>query len=122
MQSINIIRRLLQSRGAELIHLGHNRSAEEIVNAAIQEDVKALALSSYQGGHMEFFKYIKELLTEKGRPHVKIFGGGGGVISPNEIKELQDIGAEKRFTHLKMVKNLGLMVLLATFLNAVKAI
>ena len=96
--SINIIRRILQSRGAEVIHLGHNRSAEEIVNAAIEEDVTALALSSYQGGHLEFFKYVKELLVAKGRPFVKVFGGGGGVISPSEIKELEDSGVEKIYS------------------------
>lgn len=96
--SINIIRRILQARGAEVIHLGHNRSADEIVNAAIEEDATALALSSYQGGHMEFFRYIKELLTKKGRPDIKLFGGGGGVISPSEIKELEASGVEKVYS------------------------
>lgn len=94
--SINIIRRLLQLRGAEVIHLGHNRSAEEIVNAALEEDVTALSLSSYQGGHMEFFKYIRELLDKKGRKEIKIFGGGGGVISPSEIKELEGSGVVEK--------------------------
>ncbi len=74
------MRRILQASGAEVIHLGHNRSVEEIVNAAIQEDVQGIAISSYQGGHMEFFKYMYDLLQEKGAGHIRIFGGGGGVI------------------------------------------
>ena len=90
--SINIMRRILQSSGAEVIHLGHNRSVEEVVNAAIQEDVQGVAVSSYQGGHMEYFKYMYDLLREKGAPHIKIFGGGGGVILPREIKELHEYG------------------------------
>ena len=90
--TINIMRRILQSSGAEIIHLGHNRSVEEIVNAAIQENVQAIAVSSYQGGHVEYFKYMYDLLEEKGAPHIRIFGGGGGVIIPKEIKELHDYG------------------------------
>ncbi|AWE06277.1 methylmalonyl-CoA mutase [Lysinibacillus sp. 2017] len=90
--SVNIMRRILQSSGAEVIHLGHNRSVEEVVNAAIQEDAQGVALSSYQGGHMEYFKYMYDLLREKGAPHIKIFGGGGGVILPREIKELHEYG------------------------------
>ena len=90
--SINIMRRILQSSGAEVIHLGHNRSVEEVVNAAIQEDAQGVAISSYQGGHMEYFKYMYDLLREKGAPHIKIFGGGGGVILPREIKELHEYG------------------------------
>ena len=90
--SINIMRRILQSSGAEVIHLGHNRSVEEVVNAAIQEDAQGVAVSSYQGGHMEYFKYMYDLLREKGAPHIKIFGGGGGVILPREIKELHEYG------------------------------
>lgn len=90
--SINIMRRILQSSGAEVIHLGHNRSVEEVVNAAIQEDAQAIGISSYQGGHMEYFKYMYDLLREKGAPHIKIFGGGGGVILPREIKELHQYG------------------------------
>jgi isobutyryl-CoA mutase len=90
--SVNIMRRILQSSGAEVIHLGHNRSAEEIVNCAIQEDVQAIAITSYQGGHIEFFKYIHDLLKKKDCAHIKIFGGGGGTILPSEIKELQDYG------------------------------
>jgi len=80
--SINIMRRILQDTGVEVIHLGHNRSALEIVDAAIQEDVQGVAISSYQGGHVEFFKYIVDLLKEAGASHVKVFGGGGGVIVP----------------------------------------
>lgn len=90
--SINIMRRILQSSGAEVIHLGHNRSVEEVVNAAIQEDVQGIAISSYQGGHVEYFKYMQDLLREKGAPHIRIYGGGGGVIIPKEIKELHDYG------------------------------
>src|SRR5690625_3694838 len=90
--SINIMRRILQSSGAEVIHLGHNRSAEEVVNAAIQEDVQAISVSSYQGGHIEYFKYMIDLLKERGAEHIKVFGGGGGTIIPREIKELHDYG------------------------------
>ena len=90
--SINIMRRIMQSTGAEVIHLGHNRSVEEVVNAAIQEDVQGIAISSYQGGHVEYFKYMYDLLQEKGAPHIRIYGGGGGVIIPKEIKELHDYG------------------------------
>lgn len=90
--SVNIMRRILQSSGVEVIHLGHNRSVEEVVNAAIQEDAQGIAVSSYQGGHMEYFKYMYDLLREKGAPHIKIYGGGGGVILPREIKELHTYG------------------------------
>lgn len=90
--SINIMRRILQASGAEVIHLGHNRSVEEVVNAAIQEDVQGIAISSYQGGHVEYFKYMYDLLKEKGAPHIRIYGGGGGVILPREIKELHEYG------------------------------
>jgi methylmalonyl-CoA mutase len=96
--STNIIRRLLQSSGAEVIHLGHNRSVEEIVTAAIQEDAQGIAVSCYQGGHLEFFKYIKDLLRERQAEHVKIFGGGGGVIIPDEIRELEAYGIGKIFS------------------------
>ncbi len=90
--AINIMRRIIQSTGCEVIHLGHNRSAQEIVDCAVQEDVQAIAITSYQGGHVEFFKYIFDLLQEKGAGHIKIFGGGGGTILPDEIKELHDYG------------------------------
>lgn len=96
--SINIMRRILQASGVEVIHLGHNRSAKEVVNAAIQEDVQAIAVSSYQGGHIEYFKYIIDLLKENGADHVKVFGGGGGTIIPREVKELHDYGVAWIFT------------------------
>jgi len=96
--SINIMRRILQDSGAEVIHLGHNRSVNDIVNAAIQEGAHAVAVSSYQGGHLEFFKYLIDLLREKGCEYVKVFGGGGGVIVPEEIRELQDYGVAKIFS------------------------
>ncbi|MGE7875901.1 fused isobutyryl-CoA mutase/GTPase IcmF [Peribacillus muralis] len=96
--SINIMRRILQSSGAEVIHLGHNRSVEEIVNAAIQEDVQGIAMSSYQGGHVEYFKYMYDLLKERGAEHIRIFAGGGGVIIPREIKELHDYGIARIFS------------------------
>lgn len=96
--SINIMRRILQSTGAEVIHLGHNRSVEEVVNAAIQEDAQGIAISSYQGGHVEYFKYMYDLLKEKGASHIRIYGGGGGVIVPREIKELHDYGIARIFS------------------------
>ncbi len=96
--AINIIRRILQDSGAEVIHLGHNRSVSEIVKAVIEEDAQGVAVSSYQGGHVEFFKYLKDMLHEHGAAHVKIFGGGGGVIVPNEIKELEEYGIAKIFS------------------------
>ncbi len=96
--SINIMRRLLQNGGAEVIHLGHNRSVQEIVDAAVQEDAQAIAISSYQGGHVEFFKYMIDLLKEKGCPHIKVFGGGGGTIAPHEAKELEAYGVVKIYS------------------------
>lgn len=93
--SINIMRRVIQATGCEVIHLGHDRSVEEVVNTAIQEDANAIAMTSYQGGHNEYFKYMYDLLKEKGAEHIKIFGGGGGVILPEEIKELEDYGITK---------------------------
>jgi isobutyryl-CoA mutase len=96
--SINIMRRILQASGAEVIHLGHNRSVEEVVNAAIQEDVQGIAISSYQGGHVEYFKYMYDLLKEKGATHIRIYGGGGGVIIPREIKELHSYGIARIFS------------------------
>lgn len=94
----NMIRRLLQASGAEVIHLGHNRSVEEIVTAAIQEDAQGIAVSCYQGGHVEFFKYIIDLLRERGEGHIKVFGGGGGVIVPDEIAEIEGYGVRKIFS------------------------
>ncbi len=96
--SINIMRRILQASGVEVIHLGHNRSVEEVVNAAIQEDVQGIAMSSYQGGHVEYLKYMYDLLQQKGAGHIKIFGGGGGVIVPAELKELHEYGIAKLFS------------------------
>ena len=96
--SINIMRRLLQARGAEVIHLGHNRSAKEIVDAALQEDAQGIAISSYQGGHMEFFKYMRELLDKSGATDIKIFGGGGGVITVKEMDELHKSGITKIYS------------------------
>jgi len=90
--SINIMRRILQASGAEVIHLGHNRSVGEIVNAALQEDAQGIAISSYQGGHVEYFKYMVDLLRQRGGDNIKVFGGGGGVIVPAEIQELHDYG------------------------------
>ncbi len=96
--AINIMRRIIQSTGVEVIHLGHDRSVEEVVNCAIQEDANAIAMTSYQGGHNEYFKYMYDLLQEKGATHIKIFGGGGGVILPSEIKELMDYGITKIYS------------------------
>ena len=96
--SINIMRRILQASGAEVIHLGHNRSVEEIVTAALQEDAQGIAVSSYQGGHVEFFKYMIDLLRERGGANIKVFGGGGGVIVPEEIRELHEYGVTRIFS------------------------
>ncbi len=96
--AINVMRRIIQSTGVEVIHLGHNRSVHEIVNTAIQEDAQAIALTSYQGGHMEFLKYMFDMLAEKGCGHIKIFGGGGGVILPEEIKELHKYGITRIYS------------------------
>ncbi len=96
--AINLMRRILQSTGAEVIHLGHNRSVREIVDAAIQEDAQGIAISSYQGGHVEFFKYMIDLLEERGASHIQVFGGGGGVIVPQEIAELEAYGVNKIFS------------------------
>jgi methylmalonyl-CoA mutase len=93
--AINIMRRLIQSQGAEVIHLGHNRSVEDVVRAALQEDADAIALSSYQGGHVEYFKYMVDMLRERGAPHIRVFGGGGGTITPEEIRELEAYGVER---------------------------
>ncbi|CAG9178162.1 Fused isobutyryl-CoA mutase [Cupriavidus laharis] len=96
--SINIMRRILQSQGCEVIHLGHNRSVNEVVTAALQEDAQGIAISSYQGGHVEYFKYMVDLLREKGGEHIQVFGGGGGVIVPDEIRELQAYGVARIFS------------------------
>ncbi len=96
--SINIMRRIIQASGAEVVHLGHNRSVEEVVSAAIQEDVQGIAISSYQGGHVEYFKYMYDLLKERNATHIRIYGGGGGVIVPREIKELHEYGIARIFS------------------------
>ncbi|GHE59461.1 methylmalonyl-CoA mutase family protein [Roseivirga thermotolerans] len=96
--AINIMRRIIQATGCEVIHLGHDRSVEEVVNTAIQEDAQAIAMTSYQGGHNEYFKYMYDLLKEKGAGHIRIFGGGGGVILPEEIKELMDYGITRIYS------------------------
>jgi len=96
--AINIMRRILQGMGAEVIHLGHNRSVDEVVTAALQEDVQGIAISSYQGGHVEYFKYMVDLLRQRGGAHVQVFGGGGGVIVPAEIRELQDYGVTRIYS------------------------
>ena len=96
--AINIMRRIMQAKGAEIIHLGHNRSVLEIVECAIEEDVQGIAITSYQGGHVEFFKYMKDLLDQNGCGHIKIFGGGGGTILPSEIEELHNYGITKIYS------------------------
>lgn len=106
--SINIMRRILQSKGVEVIHLAHNRAVSEVVQAAIQEDVQGIAISSYQGGHVEYFKYVVDMLKEKGAEHIRVFGGGGGVIVPDEINELHDYGVEQIYSPQDGM-NLGLV-------------
>lgn len=96
--AINVMRRIIQSTGCEVIHLGHDRSVQEVVNTAIQEDANAIAMTSYQGGHIEYFKYMYDLLKERGASHIRIFGGGGGVILPQEIEELMDYGITRIYS------------------------
>src|SRR4249919_30538 len=96
--AINIMRRILQGMGTEVIHLGHNRSVDESVTAALQEDVQGIAVSSYQGGHVEFFKYMLDLLRQRGGAHIRLFGGGGGVIVADEIRELQEYGVTRIYS------------------------
>jgi len=110
--SINIMRRILQSHGCEVIHLGHNRSVHEVVTAALQEDVQGIAISSYQGGHVEYFKYMIDLLREHGGEHIQVFGGGGGVIVPEEIRELQAYGVARIYSP-EDGQRLGLMGMIA---------
>jgi len=109
--AINIMRRLIQAQGAEVIHLGHNRSVEDVVRAALQEDADGIALSSYQGGHVEYFKYMVDMLKERGAGHIRVFGGGGGTITPEEIKELQDYGVE-RIYHPNDGMQMGLVAMI----------
>jgi methylmalonyl-CoA mutase len=115
--SINIMRRILQSMGAEVIHLGHNRSVDEIVTAALQEDVQGIAVSSYQGGHVEFFKYMIDLLKQRGGANIKVYGGGGGVIVPAEIKDLHDYGVARIFSPEDGQK-LGLQGMIGSMVHA----
>ena len=96
--SINIMRRILQAQGVEVIHLGHNRSVDDVVRAAVQEDVQGVAVSSYQGGHMEYFTYLLDRLREQGRSDIRIYGGGGGVIVPSEIEDLHQRGVARIFS------------------------
>jgi methylmalonyl-CoA mutase len=105
--AINIMRRIIQSTGCEVIHLGHDRSVEEVVNCAIQEDAQAIAMTSYQGGHNEYFKYMFDLLNNAGANHIKIFGGGGGTILPEEIEELHNYGIT-RIYHPDDGRSMGL--------------
>src|SRR5262245_26006095 len=109
--AINIMRRLIQGQGAEVIHLGHNRSVEDVVRAALQEDADAIALSSYQGGHVEYFKYMVDMLKERNASHIRVFGGGGGTITPEEIRELQAYGVE-RIYHPNDGMHMGLVAMI----------
>jgi len=109
--AINIMRRLIQAQGAEVIHLGHNRAVEDVVRAALQEDADAIAVSSYQGGHVEYFKYMVDMLKQRGAQHVRVFGGGGGTITPEEIAELQAYGVE-RIYHPNDGMHLGLVAMI----------
>jgi methylmalonyl-CoA mutase len=109
--AINIMRRLIQAQGVEVVHLGHNRSVEDVVRAALQEDADGIALSSYQGGHVEYFKYMVDMLRERGAGHIRVFGGGGGTITPEEIKELQDYGVE-RIYHPNDGMQMGLVAMI----------
>jgi isobutyryl-CoA mutase len=106
--AINVMRRLIQAQGAEVVHLGHNRSVEDVVRAALQEDADGIALSSYQGGHNEFFKYMVDMLAERGASHIRVFGGGGGTITPEEIAALHEQGVE-RIYHPNDGSKLGLV-------------
>src|SRR5215203_4385658 len=96
--AINVMRRILQASGAEVIHLGHDRSVDEVVNCAIQEDVNAIAMTSYQGGHVEYLKYMHDRLQDQGSGHIRIFAGGGGVILPAEVQELLAYGVERIYS------------------------
>ncbi|AIF47559.1 methylmalonyl-CoA mutase family protein [Dyella japonica] len=118
--AINIMRRIIQSQGAEVIHLGHNRSVEDVVRAALQEDADAIALSSYQGGHVEYFKYMVDMLKEQNASHIRVFGGGGGTITPEEIRELQAYGVE-RIYHPNDGMKLGLTEMIEDVMHRTRA-
>ena len=109
--AINIMRRLIQAQGAEVVHLGHNRSVEDVVRAALQEDADGIAISSYQGGHMEYFRYMVDMLRARGAAHIRVFGGGGGTITPEEITELQQYGVE-RIYHPNDGMHMGLVAMI----------
>ena len=109
--AINIMRRLIQAQGAEVIHLGHNRSVDDVVRAALQEDADGIALSSYQGGHVEYFKYVIDRLKQAGAEHIRVFGGGGGTITPDEIAELEAYGVE-RIYHPNDGMSMGLVAMI----------
>src|SRR5688572_6057204 len=118
--AINIMRRLIQGQGAEVVHLGHNRSVEDVVRAALQEDADGIALSSYQGGHVEYFKYMVDMLRERGAGHIRVFGGGGGTITPEEIKELQAYGVE-RIYHPNDGMHMGLVAMIEDVVRRAEA-
>ena len=118
--AINVIRRLIQSKGAEVVHLGHNRSVSEVVRAAIQEDVDAIAISSYQGGYMEYFTYLLDLLKEYGAEHIKVFGGGGGTITLEEINILESAGVS-RIYHPEQGMKMGLIGMIDDLFQIVRA-
>ncbi|MFC5568699.1 methylmalonyl-CoA mutase family protein [Lysobacter yangpyeongensis] len=118
--AINIMRRLIQGQGAEVIHLGHNRSVEDVVRAALQEDADAIALSSYQGGHVEYFKYMVDMLRERNASHIRVFGGGGGTITPEEIRELQAYGVE-RIYHPNDGMHMGLVSMIEDVVRRAEA-
>ena len=117
--AINIMRRIIQSTGCEVIHLGHDRSVEEVVNTAIQEDANAIAMTSYQGGHLEYFKYMYDLLQQRGAQHIKIFGGGGGTILPEEIEELHAYGITRLY-HPDDGRKMGLQGMINDLVEAVR--
>ena len=118
--AINIMRRLIQGQGAEVVHLGHNRSVEDVVRAALQEDADGIALSSYQGGHVEYFKYMVDMLRERGAGHIRVFGGGGGTITPEEIRELQAYGVE-RIYHPNDGMHMGLVAMIEDVVRRAEA-
>ncbi|PXV56073.1 methylmalonyl-CoA mutase [Dyella jiangningensis] len=118
--AINIMRRIIQAQGAEVIHLGHNRSVEDVVRAALQEDADAIALSSYQGGHVEYFKYMVDMLKQHNAAHIRVFGGGGGTITPEEIRELQAYGVE-RIYHPNDGMKLGLTEMIEDVMHRTRA-
>ena len=118
--AINIMRRLIQAQGAEVVHLGHNRSVEDVVRAALQEDADGIALSSYQGGHVEYFKYMVDMLKERGAGHIRVFGGGGGTITPEEIAELQAYGVE-RIYHPNDGMHMGLVAMIEDLVQRTNA-